>query len=238
MRAAGAAVVIVTARSPRSVRDLAREAGISGEAICANGAMVFDLDADEIVDHLPLPSEVGRRIATALRERLDGVVFGWELELRFGSEPAYEALRGPDWWPRPEGSWPPCDVSAWDRPFTKLLARVPAEELAGAYTIAREVAGAAASVTLTGNAFVEVMAPGASKRAALGRLAARRGLGQADVVAFGDHLTDLEMVAWAGHGVAVANAEPGVLQVADEVAPSNEDDGVAVVLEALLAARP
>ena len=45
---------------------------------------------------------------------------------------------------------------------------------------------------------------------------------------------DVAMVAWAGHGVAVANAHPAVLEVADEVAASNDDDGVAIVLERLL----
>ncbi len=55
----------------------------------------------------------------------------------------------------------------------------------------------------------------------------------ATVVTFGDHLTDAAMVAWAGHGVAVANAHPSVLAVADEVTPSNDEDGVAIVLERL-----
>ena len=50
-------------------------------------------------------------------------------------------------------------------------------------------------------------------------------------MAFGDHITDASMVAWAGHGVAVANAHPAALAVADEVAPANDEDGVAVVLE-------
>jgi hydroxymethylpyrimidine pyrophosphatase-like HAD family hydrolase len=49
------------------------------------------------------------------------------------------------------------------------------------------------------------------------------------------------MLAWAGHSVAVANAQPDVLDAADEVTASNLDDGVALVLERLAAeptARP
>jgi hydroxymethylpyrimidine pyrophosphatase-like HAD family hydrolase len=56
------------------------------------------------------------------------------------------------------------------------------------------------------------------------------------VVAFGDHLTDAGMLAWAGLGVAVANAEPAVLEAADVVTASNDDDGVALVLERLVGA--
>ena len=57
------------------------------------------------------------------------------------------------------------------------------------------------------------------------------------MVAFGDMPNDLDMLAWAGHGVAVANAHPDVLAVADEITASNDDDGVAQVLERLLLGR-
>jgi hydroxymethylpyrimidine pyrophosphatase-like HAD family hydrolase len=53
------------------------------------------------------------------------------------------------------------------------------------------------------------------------------------VVAFGDYPNDLPMLEWAGHAVAVANAHPDVLAVADEVTASNEEDGVALVFERL-----
>jgi hydroxymethylpyrimidine pyrophosphatase-like HAD family hydrolase len=42
---------------------------------------------------------------------------------------------------------------------------------------------------------------------------------------------DLEMLRWAGHGVAMGNAHPVLLDVADEVTASNADDGLALVLE-------
>ena len=42
---------------------------------------------------------------------------------------------------------------------------------------------------------------------------------------------DLPMLSWAGHAVAMANAHPEVQEAADEVTASNDDDGVAVVLE-------
>jgi len=54
------------------------------------------------------------------------------------------------------------------------------------------------------------------------------------VVAFGDMPNDLPMLAWAGRSVAVANAHPEVLALADEVTASNDDDGVALVLERLI----
>ena len=121
--------------------------------------------------------------------------------------------RSPDW-PRPEGSFTPCDALAFGRPLTKLLARHADAPLEQLYEHALDAAGESASVTLAGSAFVELAAPGVTKGAALAGLARRLGVAAADVVAFGDQPTDAPMLAWAGTGVAVANAHPAVLAVA------------------------
>ena len=55
-------------------------------------------------------------------------------------------------------------------------------------------------------------------------------------VGFGDGLNDHEMLVWAGHGVAMGNAEDATKAIADEVTATNDDDGVAVVMERLLGA--
>jgi hypothetical protein len=80
------------------------------------------------------------------------------------------------------------------------------------------------------------MAAGVAKEAALARLAAEQGIDASEVVAFGDQLTDTGMLRWAGLGVAVANAREAALEAADEVTASNDEDGVALVLERLTAA--
>jgi Cof subfamily protein (haloacid dehalogenase superfamily) len=236
-RAAGIDVVVVTARSPRSVRDIAREAGIGGLAVCANGALVYDLDRDRIARHTPLPASVVHRIVSAWRVRRPGIAFGWELELRFGSEPAYEALRDETRWPRPDESFEPVDALAWDRPMTKLLAQAPGADLDVLLDEAVGLADGDAVATRAGRVFVELMAPGVGKEAALAHIAGERAIVAAQVAAFGDHLTDVGMLTWAGLGVAVANAQPEVLAVADLVTSSNEEDGVAVVLERLVERR-
>jgi Cof subfamily protein (haloacid dehalogenase superfamily) len=236
-RAAGIDIVLVTARSPRSVRGIARDAALDGLAICANGATLYDLDTETILHHTALDAAIVHRIARGLRERVPGIAFGWELELRFGSEPAYEARRDTARWPRPDDAYPACDVLEWHEPMTKLLARLPGVDLEEVLAHARELGEDEASVTLTGDAFVEVMAAGVAKEAALAEVAAERGIASDEVVAFGDQLTDAGMLAWAGLGVAVANAHPSALEAADEVTVSNDEDGVARVLERLTAAR-
>jgi hydroxymethylpyrimidine pyrophosphatase-like HAD family hydrolase len=76
-----------------------------------------------------------------------------------------------------------------------------------------------------------------SKASGLAVVAAAAGLEPADVCVFGDMPNDAPMFRWAGwRRVAVANAHPSVLALADEVTASNDADGVAVWLEALLSA--
>jgi len=230
---AGLQILLVTARSPRSVREIAREARLGGHAICANGATLYDLDSDRILRHAPLESVVVHRVARELRERIPGIAFGWELELRFGSEEGYEAQRDLERWPRPYDAYPVFDVLSWGEPMTKLLARLPGVDLDEVLEIAREICANDAAVTLTGDAFVEVMAAGVAKEAALAEVAEELGIRREEVIAFGDQLTDAGMLRWAGHGVAVANAHRTALEAADEVTAANDEDGVALVLERL-----
>ena len=61
------------------------------------------------------------------------------------------------------------------------------------------------------------------------------GIDAAEILVFGDEINDLSMFAMAGYAVAMENAAPDVLAAADEIAPRNVDDGVAVVIERLLA---
>ncbi len=72
------------------------------------------------------------------------------------------------------------------------------------------------------------------KLAGVRRLTGQLGVRRHEVIAFGDDLEDQGLLGWAGRGIAMANADPGTIALADEVTASNEDHGVAVVLETLL----
>jgi hydroxymethylpyrimidine pyrophosphatase-like HAD family hydrolase len=107
------------------------------------------------------------------------------------------------------------------------------DELAGR---AREIAGEEAVVTWSTRQVIEVSAAGVTKAFALERVCRRLGIPAGEVIAVGDMANDLSMLAWAGRSVAVANADPAVLAEVDEVTASNDDDGVALILERVLAA--
>jgi hydroxymethylpyrimidine pyrophosphatase-like HAD family hydrolase len=82
---------------------------------------------------------------------------------------------------------------------------------------------------------VDLLAEPTDKATGLAMLCSQLGLHAADVVAFGDNRNDHEMLEWAGLGVAMGNADESTQLVANEITLSNDDDGVAVVIERLLA---
>ncbi|MCE5258117.1 MAG: Cof-type HAD-IIB family hydrolase [Chloroflexi bacterium] len=82
--------------------------------------------------------------------------------------------------------------------------------------------------------FLEGLALGVTKGTALAWVARHLWIAQSDTIAFGDSGNDVEMLAWAGIGVAMGNASPEALRAADLVVPSVDEDGVAVALERLV----
>jgi Cof subfamily protein (haloacid dehalogenase superfamily) len=227
---AGALLVLVTGRPPRWMAPIVEATGHRGLAICANGALVYDLHTERVVAEHLIDPVVAAEVATSLREAVPGVVFAVERgERGFAHEPAY----------RP--GWDQADkvVGAAEvilaEPMAKLLARHP--ELTSDELVARASAALGDAVTVTSSSrdgLLEMSAAGVSKASTLGTLCAERGHAAGDVIAFGDMPNDIPMLVWAGHGVAVASAHPDVLAIADEVTASNDDDGVALVLERFL----
>jgi Cof subfamily protein (haloacid dehalogenase superfamily) len=233
-RRAGITVVLVSGRQPRSLGPIAERIGVGGIAICANGALVWDLDTGTMVDATPLAAELATRLVHALRQAIPGVLLAVELEGGgFGHERGwFEDLTAV----RPEAR--EADALEVIRgPVIKLLVRHPAMPFAELAERARQAVGEDAVATWAGLRLVEISAAGVTKAFALERLCRRLGVDASEVVAVGDMPNDLAMLNWAGTAVAVANAAPEVLEAADEVTAANVEDGVAQLLERILAAN-
>ncbi|MEU3713172.1 HAD hydrolase family protein [Streptomyces catenulae] len=121
------------------------------------------------------------------------------------------------------------------QPVLKLLAHHDAWEPDVFLALAREAAGPLASITRSSpTALLEISGPGVSKARTLARCCAARGIAPEQVTAFGDMPNDMEMLAWAGASYAMANAHPDVLAVTTGRTASNNEDGVAAVIERML----
>lgn len=116
--------------------------------------------------------------------------------------------------------------------MAKLLARHPSYDTTRLLEIARAAIGDLAPIHDSGAPrLLEFSAPGVSKAVALEHLAADLGVSQAEVIAFGDMPNDIPMLSWAGTGVAVANAHPDVIAIADDLCGACDEDGVALYLQ-------
>ncbi|MEV2253075.1 HAD family hydrolase [Streptomyces sp. NPDC050147] len=233
--AAGAHHLVVTGRPAPRVKPLLGDLGGGGLAVCGQGAQLYDSGADRMIWSVTLDrelaeaalgkieAEVGQVYAAVDQDGVDGLTL---------IEPGYLM---------PHPTLPAVRVQGraalWAEPITKVLLRHPEltdDELAA---VARDAVGSLASVTMSGPGTVELQPRGVTKATGLALAAERLGMAAEDTIAFGDMPNDVPMFVWAARGVAMANAHPDLKSAADEVTASNEDDGVAVVLERLLRAR-
>jgi Cof subfamily protein (haloacid dehalogenase superfamily) len=119
-------------------------------------------------------------------------------------------------------------------PALKLVGVADEARITALRPLAEAAFGAHLYVTRTSPVLYEFLHPSVSKGAALEKVMESLGLSSEQVIAFGDSHNDIEMLRVAGTGVAMANADPEVQGMADLIAPSNAEDGIAEVLEDLL----
>lgn len=235
VREAGIAVVLVSARPPRVMRQIAQAAGIGGLALCCNGALLYDLDEDIILQSTTmLPTQTAWLINT-LRAAMPDLHFAIEDGLSVTCEPGYYANFTHA---NKENLRVSHSLSAHSEPVIKLMARHLTSTPEELHSSMLSLVGIAYSVTYSGGPYLEIARASVNKAAALAQLCTQLEISADEVIAFGDMPNDIPMLCWAGRGIAVANAHPLVLEAVREITRSNAEDGVALVLEQLLAHLP
>ncbi|MFJ2706118.1 Cof-type HAD-IIB family hydrolase [Streptomyces sp. NPDC087428] len=237
---AGIEVFFVTGRPARWMDVVSDHVHGHGLAICANGAAVADLhDGGRLLKVRALERETALDVVHTLRAAAPGTSFAVELATGIHYESDYP----------PFHLDPGATVAAAEKllheeapgtgaPVLKLLAHhgelTPDDFLA----LARTAAGDRASFTRSSpTALLEVSGPGVSKASTLELCCAERGISPAEVVAFGDMPNDVEMLSWAGASYAMGNAHPAAVAAATGRTATNNEDGVAIVIERLIAER-
>ncbi len=231
--ARGVHVVVCTGRPPRSAVAYAAELGLRHPFVCFNGAALYDPERHVVRVRHHLDAEVARLALARLRSAFPDVMMGLETDHGWYLDEALYRLRGSEARLGPEE---PTGVGAVERFLdggaVKLFAR---HASADAATMGEVLDGLPLHRTWSSPTMLELLDPRADKRGALQELCAELAIDPAQVAAFGDQHNDVEMLAWAGLGVAVANASLAARQVADLVIGSNEADSVARTLESWLA---
>lgn len=241
---AGIEVFFVTGRPARWMDVVSDHVHGHGLAICGNGAAVVDLHGGAGAHRFVKVRELARDNALdavrLLRDAAPGTVYAVEQTYGFYQEPDYPKLH----MEIPDNLAPAEDLLAPDgpgaaEPVLKILAYHPTLDPDGFLTTARLAIGERANVTRSSpSALLEISGPGVSKASTLALCCAERGISHEEVVAFGDMPNDVEMLTWAGQSYAMGNAHPDVIAAASGRTVANNDDGVAVVIERMLAQRP
>ncbi len=235
-RTQGAILVLATGRPYESAARYAHALDLDAPVICFQGAMVREIRGEKrslFVE--PAPVDAMCEILTLADER------GLELNL-YSEDRMYVVDRGrsASFYERWFGmeiqfvkSYPEmCDLfAAMGRSPLKGLF-IGASETNGAFRdeLSERFAGRLAAVR-SHDMFVEVHSTEASKGHGLRFLAQHFGVSQGETIAVGDSGNDCSMIEWAGLGVAMSNASPEVLAIADVIAPSVTEDGLADVIE-------
>jgi Cof subfamily protein (haloacid dehalogenase superfamily) len=235
-RGVGLHVIVATGRMFRSVRPYLDEAGLTDPVVCYQGAVVADPATGEFLRHEPIPLDDAREAIAAVEAEGYGLncYVGDEL---YVSEETPESKRYAVFQRLPIHTVGP--LLEWlAEPPTKLVTIGDPEALDELEIRLRERFADRLFIAKSLPYFLEIAARGVTKGAGMEFVAQRLGFTAAETIAFGDGENDVELLEWAGHAVAVANAHPRALAAADEVCPSVEEEGVAQRIEALLDSLP
>lgn len=222
--AAGAHVVVATGRPVRILDPIRAHLGHT-IALAYNGAVVYDLSTDTVVEAHLLDGDIFRRAVEAVRAK--GYVFAVAAE----GLPD-RGIRGELAF-REDGDIPRGTLEQLsDGGVVKGLVFAKPDQFDAVWDAFSNGFPGQLEVTRSGIVgLIEISATGVSKGGVIAGLAKQWGIDASDAIAFGDMPNDLAMFRWAGRSVAMGNAEPEVKAAANEVGLDHNDDAVAVVLE-------
>ncbi|GIE32012.1 haloacid dehalogenase [Actinoplanes italicus] len=225
-------VVIVTGRPLRWLDQLFEQLPAPLPAICANGAVIYDPHADEVLRAQPLPVDLLLEVTKRLRDAVPDVSLAVEVE------DGRAFLHEDTWTIRWEHDRRVRVIAAPEEltlvPAVKLLARSSTADPDDFLELVSRTLGDRAEATRSSSsALVEISAAGVTKAAGLAWFCEREGVTADQVVAFGDMPNDIPLLTWAGRGVAVGNAHPALRAIADDMTGTNDADGVADYLASL-----
>ena len=231
---AGIHIYFVTGRPIRWMSEI-KENFNFGTGICANGAMLYDFINQKVLEQWLFSVENQLETVKRLREVIPLVNFAVEIDEQFHREKDYLAR----WDIGIDNVGVNKIEEVINKPALKMLARcgdasMSSDEMMSAATKAL-VGIATVTHSNSTDSLLEISADGVSKGETLSKIAARHGLTAEDCVTFGDNPNDFSMLSWASRSWAMADGHPDLMKYAKFQTDAHQEDGVAKVIERLLA---
>jgi hydroxymethylpyrimidine pyrophosphatase-like HAD family hydrolase len=216
-------VVLSTGRSWHGTKPLFEELGLPrGSTVCSNGAVIVRYPPQEIIKAITFDP---RPVITQVEEFAPGSLIaveeigrGYRLNDRFPDDDLTGELIIED------------AEQLSSRPVTRVIVRDPTRSEEEFVALARHLGLHGVTYFVGWSAWLDIAPDGVNKATALAEVAAGFGVSAADVLAFGDGRNDIEMLRWAGRGVAIGDAPDEVKAAADDVTESIDEDGPAAEL--------
>ena len=234
----GIPVVLCSARNPAGVERVERQAGLHGPIVCYGGSLALDTERAILLDE-GIPADTAVRFKRYAAERFPDLFISAYLYDVWLVDDAESPLARRDM--EILGCTPltgELESAARTVPHVhKLLCVGPPNQI---LTLQGQAAPLFPELQLlrSGAEYLEVLQMGVSKRVAAEKLEEYYHLRREEIVACGDHFVDLEMLQYAGLGIAMGNAPEQVREAADRVTASNDDEGVYIALKTLKFAPP
>lgn len=229
----GVEIFFITGRPPRWMPEIKEAFGI-GKAICGNGAMLYDLHNDKVLEEWLIPTGDILESVRRLRAAIPQISFAVESHNYFHREKIYI----PRWDVGLDNVGVDLIEDVITSPSLKLLARCSQQELSSDEMLAIATVELEGLVTVThsnpADSLLEISALGVSKGMTLAKMAGRLGIDASDCVSFGDNPNDFSMLEWCGRSFAMSDGHPDGRKYAKGIAGPCEEDGVAIIIEQLL----
>jgi Cof subfamily protein (haloacid dehalogenase superfamily) len=233
-REAGLTVTLATGKLLSSIRPLIETLGLSGPQICLNGAAVLEDVTAPPLFYAPLADADRCDVIEAVRQlapetlisqfALDAIY----VDREHPSLPVFEEFGE-------QAAEKVTDLLAvQEPPAAKILVVGTLDQVARLHEQVAPLLGKRLYITTTMPIFLEFFQPVANKGHALRQLRESLGMAREEVIAIGDGANDAPLLQEAGLAIAMANGAAETRAAAQVIAPSNDEDGVAVVLERIL----
>ncbi len=206
--------------------------------ITSNGAVIENTEESAKTTIRTISSEISQHAIDQLKSRSNDYTFAWLTSEGFGAEDKFRDLHS-QFLSRRHVSMTPGFNPGNDDLIKVLIGgahRDPKRLLASVIEDLDHLLHVEPVVTIAGSdaAFVEMTAFGVNKGTALELLSSQLGIDSNQIIAFGDQHNDLQMLEWAGHSVAMANAVASVQEQSTLQTKNNDEDGVAIIIEQIL----